>query len=34
MRDWLMIALPLGVVVYFLLFPDQFHTLVALAIAG
>ncbi len=24
MRDWLLVFVPLGVVVYFLVFPDQF----------
>jgi hypothetical protein len=29
MRDWLLLALPVIVVVYFLIFPDQFFALVA-----
>jgi hypothetical protein len=31
MRDWLMLAMPLLVVVYFLIMPNQFHALVAWA---
>jgi hypothetical protein len=30
MRDWFLVALPAIVVIYFLLFPDQFHALVGL----
>ena len=29
MRDWLILTFPLILVVYFLIFPDQFHALVA-----
>jgi len=29
MRDWVIIATPLGLVVYFLLFPGHYHDLVA-----
>jgi len=29
MRDWLLLTFPLILVLYFLLFPDQFHALLA-----
>lgn len=29
MRDWLMMTAPLPVIVYFLIFPDQWHAVVA-----
>jgi hypothetical protein len=32
MRDLLLLAFPLILVVYFLVFPDQFHALVAWAV--
>ena len=28
MRDWLLMALPVGLVIYFLIYPDQFNELV------
>jgi hypothetical protein len=31
-RDWLLIAMPAILVIYFALFPDQFHALVAWAL--
>jgi hypothetical protein len=33
MRDWLLLALPVILVIYFLLLPDHFHALVAWASA-
>jgi len=30
MRDWLILTFPLVLVIYFLVFPDQFRALVAL----
>jgi hypothetical protein len=29
MRDWLLVLVPLVIVVYFAVFPDQFHALVS-----
>ena len=31
MRDWLLLFAPLGLVMYFLMYPDQFHVFMAWA---
>ena len=33
MRDWLLMALPIVLVIYFLIYPDQFNELVTWAMS-